>query len=589
METKTHSNNSVSTNCQNCKKDFTIEPDDFGFYEKIKVPPPTFCPECRRQRRDAWRNTFSLYSRKCDLCAKSVISLYAPDSGITIYCNKCWWGDKWDPKSYGVDYDFNKPFFTQFRELLGKVPHMSVVNDDGIASLNCEYTHDWWFAKNCYMCFSGWHVENIMYSFFILAGKDLVDCMNIRSESNLLYECIIVSLSYQVKYSEYCLSCMNSQFLYNCVNCTDSFMCAGLHNKKYHYKNKQYSKEEYEKILESYELDTFSGVERAKKEYNDFILKYPRRCTLKIRAINSTGDLISDSKNLKNCFVTKKSENCRYSDYISSDKECYDVVMTGGSSECYESVVADHSQLNLFGIFSVKSQDIRYTQHCHNSKYLFGCVGLKNAKYCIFNKQYTKEEYEELVPKIIKQMNNMPYTDKAGNQYKYGEFYPIELSPFGYNETLAPEQIPLTKEEAIEKGYKWQDNTQRTTGKETLKLENIPDAIDEVKDSILDEVLACMECKRNYKIVPNELIFYKKMKTPIPRRCFYCRHAYRLKKRNPFKLWHGKCMCGSIGSPSTTANHEHGDAKCKVEFETSYSPDRPEIIYCEKCYQTEMF
>lgn len=28
--------------CQNCKKDFTIDPEDFKFYEKIKVPSPTF-------------------------------------------------------------------------------------------------------------------------------------------------------------------------------------------------------------------------------------------------------------------------------------------------------------------------------------------------------------------------------------------------------------------------------------------------------------------------------------------------------------------------------------------------------------------
>jgi RNA polymerase subunit RPABC4/transcription elongation factor Spt4 len=35
-------------NCQNCKKDFNIEPDDFSFYEKMKVPVPTWCPECRR-------------------------------------------------------------------------------------------------------------------------------------------------------------------------------------------------------------------------------------------------------------------------------------------------------------------------------------------------------------------------------------------------------------------------------------------------------------------------------------------------------------------------------------------------------------
>jgi hypothetical protein len=568
-------------NCQNCKKDFTIEPDDFGFYEKIKVPLPTFCPECRRQRRNAWRNTFSLYSRQCDSCQKSVISLYAPDSGITIYCNKCWWSDKWDAKSFGVDYDFSKPFFTQFRELLGKVPTMSVVNDNDIASVNCEYTHDWWFAKNCYMGFSGWHVENVMYSFFLLAGRDMMDCMNIRSKNEWLYECMIARNCYQLKYSQFNLACIDSQFLYDCVGCSDCFMCVSLRNKKYYFKNKEYKKEEYEKILKKYKLDTFSGVKKAEKEFDEFAVKFPKRHVNAIQNLNCVGDVISGSKNLKNCFVLKNCENCSYCDFGSDDKECYDLVMTGEASESYEVVTADQSQLNLFGILSVKNQDVRYTQHCHSSKHLFGCVGLRNASYCIFNKQYTKEEYEELVPKIIEQMNVMPYMDKMGNKYTYGEFFPIELSPFGYNETLATEDVLLSKEEAKEKGYNWQDNIQRTTGKETLKPENIPDSINEIGDSILEKVLACVECQRNYKIVPNELIFYRKMGIPIPRRCFYCRHAARLKRRNPFKLWHRKCMCDK--------NHTHHSGACEVEFETSYAPDRPEIVYCEKCYQQEVY
>jgi len=186
-------------------------------------------------------------------------------------------------------------------------------------------------------------------------------------------------------------------------------------------------------------------------------------------------------------------------------------------------------------------------------------------------------------------MDELPYKDKKGNIYKYGEFYPAELSYFGYNETVAPEHFPLTKEEAQKNGYKWQDNIQRTTGKETLKPENIPESIDDVDEGILNEVLACVNCKRNYKIVPNELIFYKKMRIPIPKRCFYCRHEARLKRRNPFKLWHRKCMCGSVGSPQVTSNHFHGRAECTEEFETSYAPDRPEIIYCEKCYQSEVY
>src|SRR3989338_6828423 len=207
--------------CQNCKADFTIEVNDFGFYEKIGVPPPTFCPDCRRQRRWAWRNNMSLYNRQCDLCGKSVISIYSKDSRLTIYCNKCWWSDKWDPKSYGVDYDFSKPFFTQFRELVQKVPHMAVVNDDGIASLNCEYTHDWSFSKNCYMCFSGWYVENVMYGFFILAGREIVDCNNIRSKNEWLYECILSKNSYQSKYSQICLASIDSAFVYDCWDCTN--------------------------------------------------------------------------------------------------------------------------------------------------------------------------------------------------------------------------------------------------------------------------------------------------------------------------------------------------------------------------------
>ncbi|PIR68620.1 hypothetical protein COU49_00130 [Candidatus Nomurabacteria bacterium CG10_big_fil_rev_8_21_14_0_10_35_16] len=586
QETEVMGYKSQNIVCQNCKGEFTIEPNDFGFYQKIKVPPPTFCPNCRRQRRYAWRNNASLYSRKCELCSKSVVSIYSPESGLTIYCNKCWWSDKWDPKNYAMDYDFSKPFFTQFKELVKKVPHMSIVNDDGIASLNCEYTHDWWFSKNCYMCFSGWYVENVMYSFFILAGKNIMDCSNIRSPSEWMYECIHSPRSYKVKYSEISVACIDSAFVYDCWDCSNCFICTGLRGKKYYFKNKQYTKEEYEKILQSYNLDTFSGVEKAKKEFNELFLKYPRRYTINFKSVNCTGDLTTFSKNSKNCFVTKGAEDCAYTDFAGDsnnpNKDCYDVTITSGVSECYECVVGDHSQLNRFGLFSVKSQDIQYSQHCHNCKYVFGCVGLRNAKYCIFNKQYTKEEYEELVPRIKEHMNNMPYKDKQGIEYKYGEFYPIELSPFGYNESCAMEEFPLTKEKTEEKRYCWQDNVQRTVGKETLLPENIPDSINDIDNSIIKEILICTNCKRNYKIIPNELIFYKNLKIPIPRQCFNCRYMARVTRRNPFKLWHRQCMCDK-------KNHSHGVGRCTEEFETSYAPDRPEIVYCEKCYQAEVY
>ena len=559
--------------CQNCRKEFVIEPDDFGFYKKIKVPPPTWCPECRSQRRLAWRNDLFLYNRTCDLCKKSILTIYSKESEIIVYCNRCWWSDNWDPFKYGQEYDFLRTFFEQFKELTLKVPHLGLINDDGMGSVNCEYTQDFAFGKNCYMVFVAWHIENVMYSFFILNGRDMMDCMNIRSKNEWLYECIIHRNCYQVKYSKYCISCIDSQFLYNCRDCSNCFMCTDLRNKKYYFKNKEYSKEEYEKIVEGYNLDTFSGVEKAQKEFDKFALKYPKRYVDVIQSLNCTGDVISTSKNLKNCFIVKNCDNCSYSDFIKDAKDCYDMATGGELSECYEDITCDLSSRNLFGIFSWKNQDVEYTKHCHSSKSLFGCVGIRNKKYCLLNKQYSKEDYEILVEKIKKQMIDMPYKDINGCVYKYGEFYPAELSYFGYNETVANERFPLVKEEAISKNLNWQDDIQKTTGKETLKPEQISDAIGDVSESILNEVLACIECNRNYKIIKNELIFYKKMQIPIPRRCFYCRHAARVARRNPFKLWHRKCM----------------KKGCENEFETSYAPERPEIVYCEKCYQKEVY
>ncbi|OGZ80749.1 MAG: hypothetical protein A2360_02490, partial [Candidatus Staskawiczbacteria bacterium RIFOXYB1_FULL_32_11] len=263
--------------CQNCKKDFIIEPDDFAFYEKIKVPPPTFCPECRKQRRLSWRNDFNLCTSNCKLCGKSVVTLFSPESKMTVYCNKCWWSDKWNPRDYGVDYDSTKPFFVQIKELIQRVPILGLVNDDGIGSVNSEYTHDFAFSKNCYMVFSAWKIENVLYTSYIIAGKDIVDCTNILDFCDLIYEGLQLELCSRVKWSQNCTSCLDSAFLFDCKDCSNCFMCGGLRHKKYCFRNEQYTKEEYEKIVDSYKISTWLESERAKKEFEEFILTIPRK------------------------------------------------------------------------------------------------------------------------------------------------------------------------------------------------------------------------------------------------------------------------------------------------------------------------
>lgn len=179
---------------------------------------------------------------------------------------------------------------------------------------------------------------------------------------------------------------------------------------------------------------------------------------------------------------------------------------------------------------------------------------------------------------------------------EWGEFFPSKISPFGYNETIAQFYYRCTKKEALKRGFNWQDTLQITTGKETIPHERIPDDISDVSNLITNEILVCKECKRNYRIIPQELSFYKTMQIPLPRKCFYCRHNDRLRIRNPYRIWRRSCQCA--GNPpaggsdngvyKNTIEHFHKSSHCPNEFETTYSPERKEIVYCEKCYQNEV-
>ncbi|MDP3762668.1 MAG: hypothetical protein Q8Q97_01165, partial [bacterium] len=137
-----------------------------------------------------------------------------------------------------------------------------------------------------------------------------------------------------------------------------------------------------------------------------------------------------------------------------------------------------------FGYKNWHCNEVALSEDCHSSNNLFACVGLRNKSYCILNKQYTKEEYEKLVPRIIEHMNQMPYTDQKGRIYKYGEFFPPELSPFSYNETIAQEYFPLTKEQATEKGYSWKDPEPRNYQIQ-IPNDQLPDHIKDVTDDIV--------------------------------------------------------------------------------------------------------
>jgi len=566
--------------CQNCKKDFIIEPDDFLFYEKIKVPPPTFCPECRTIRRLCWRNEMSLFKRKCDAPEHSemLISFFHPDEKLVACDSAYWWGDKWDPVEYGKDYDFSKPFFEQWKELRNKIPLQCLSN---IHATNSDYCNVAEASKNSYMCSASWQLEDTFYSNRISEIKDSCD-LYIVHRSELCYDDVICSDNYHLLYSLNCKSCVDSYFLYDCIGCTDCFGCSNLRKKSYCMWNKQFSKEEYFNQLSKINLTSYKTIEELKEKFRKLYLESIHRFTIQIKAVDSTGDNLEGVKNCKICFdASGKIEDVKYSHWMAKNvKDTYDSGPGIGMAELvYESFDTGVGNFrNLFTNVVYSSNNIEYSFNCHGCSDLFGCIGLRNKKYCILNKQYTRGEYNDFLVKIKNQMNEIPYVDGKNRIYKYGEFFPVELSPFCYNETQAQDYFPKTKEEVLELGYRWRDQKE-SDYKITTETVNLPDNLSDINVSITEQVIGCLHekkcqdrCKGAYKITKEELELYRRLGVPIPRLCFFCRHENRLRMRNPMKLWHRTCM------------HEG----CTNEFETTYAPERPEIVYCEKCYQQEV-
>jgi len=342
---------------------------------------------------------------------------------------------------------------------------------------------------------------------------------------------------------------------FDCKGCKNCFLCTGLRNKEFFILNKQVPKEEYEKMVENFRY-SYTKQKEAWGEFTKLKLKVPHKFAHIVHSENCTGDYIYNCKNTAKSFDVVNMWDCKY---------CYNSLDSKNSYDCYQPGVEScelmyeiHAGVGYFNCQFMSlckfNSNCRYCDYCFDCQDLFGCISLKKARYCILNKQYTREEYEELVPRIVEHMKSTG---------EYGEFFPIWCSPFGYNESKAQEYYPLTKEEALQKGMNWCDyEAPPPTGEGISPLDDIR----EVDDSILEKVITCEESGKPFKLIKQELSFYKRKKLPIPRKHMQARYETRMALRNPRYLWDRNC------------------AKCGAAIQTTYSQERPEIVYCKGCY-----
>jgi len=544
--------------CEKCHKDFTIQADDIPFYEKMDLPLPAMCPDCRFKYLLAFWVFGRFRITKSELSGKTIITVFPESVPFPIYDRAEFVSDAWDPLTYGKDYDQSRSFIEQLVELQSMVPHPHQV---GVKNLNCDWTDDTWESKDAYLTRSAVNIESIIYGYRLLNCKNSID-LTYCFDLDRSYDCLNCFKSYNLKYSFNSRDCMDGLFLYDCRNCQNCFMSWNLRNQKYCILNQQYSKEEYEEKIKEYGLKSQKNIEELKKDFWQHVQRdATHRQDYNIQTVNSRGNFLNNSKNCYQCCFLEKSENCRY---LFRGGWCKDSIDIAGpiAENCGVCCMDQWAYGNVCNLYTTSCRYSAYLDNCEETEYCFGCVGLRKKKYCILNKQYTKEGYESLVEKIKSDMKN---------RGEWGKFWPLSSAYCGYNLSLAHMQFPMSESEALKFGAKWEE-TVEPHYENIISGDDLPDTIDQVGDEITKQRILCPETKLSYNITKEELQFYREHGIPLPRRHFDWRTLERFK---PF---------------SFMATQQKGNCCfCKKEINHYYSPELGfQKIACLECYQKEI-
>jgi len=556
-----------------------VDDNDLSFLKKVSpefggkkylIPPPLDCPDCRLRQRLAWRNLRNLYRTKSDKSGVDIVSNYAPDGKVKVYTTKEYYED--DATSYGRDFDFSRSFFPQFQELYFEVPKANLTNDDSCE--NADFFNGGRGVKNAYMSFGAVLSEDIYYCEGIRNSAKCYDCYRVN-HGEICYECVYSSRLYNCYYCLKCSDCRGCYFSIDANGCHDCFGCVGLKNKQYYIYNQPQTKEEYEQFMAEFKFLP-SRINEERQKLHELYLSVPQKAVDFVDAEDCSGEYIVHSKNVHDSYDIVGGENVRYGfALVDGVKDCMDITYFGINLErCYmcQSIATDCSNILFCSYVYNVAHNILYSIDIWkgwNSSDLFGCVGLGKKQYCILNKQYSKEEYFKLVPKIIGHMQ------QAG---EWGQFFPYDLSPFGYNETEAMDYFPIKREEAIKLGAGWRDEDygikydgpfyqpKEINFYDPKQNLNAQKEIDEA----LAGILQCEVSGKPFRLISQELVFYIEHGLPIPTKHPMVRFQERFKQRRGRILYDRKC------------------GKCGTDIKTTFGPEAKNIVYCEKCYANDI-
>ena len=559
--------------CKVSGEPFAIFQSDVEMLDKLSpiigerrypLPIPTLCPSQRQRLHHAQINQIHLFKQICSGTWETIVTNSHPNSPTKVMSQKYFWSDEYDPLLYWRDYDNSKSFLDQIHQLDLDIPKMALFTDY-TRDVNSAYTNYAGLNKNCYLMFDTDSCEDCYYWYGVTTAKYAVDCYR-SFDLEHCYEIIDSHKCFQCQYLINCESCTDSLYLRNCVNCKNCILCNNLVGQSYMIRNRKVSKEVFEELKQ--QLHKRSARDEMHQEFMNSWKNFPQKNMIGSQNQNGYGNCVVNSKNARICFDSRSMEDERYcSQMFMESKDCFDCDECGDCRLVYNcnnlwyhsyKVGMSHQCLN-------ELRDIWYCKmsfYCSNS---FGCIGLKRNEYCILNKQYTKEEYEKLVPQII---------EKMIEDGERGNFFPIKDSLAPYNLSMAQERDPLTKEEAQAQWF-WREDKEIpiniSDDLQRLPASELPEEIKDITDDVLSKAIVCSVSGKVYRITSSELAFYRKHNIPIPNKHFEIRHSERTRQRPPRALYLRTCD------------------NCSSEMLSVYPKQSEYKVFCEACYNKEVY
>lgn len=529
-----------------------VAPDFDG--ERFEIPLPRLSPSERARQRVVHRNEQYLYRHQSAFSGKPLISIYPPDLSSPVVSRAEWFSDAWDGEQYGRDFDFSRPFFEQFADLQRVVPRASTVT---LNNENSEYTTGTGYCKNCYMINSSENCEDCLYSKLLQKCRDVLDS-SYCYDSELLYECFDVRNCYDCKWVYHSQQASECWFCDDVRGCQNCFLCTNLVGQSYCFLNEPLEKEEYKRRVAAF-TSSYSKLMEALECFNQLRAGRWFKYAEVVNCEGCTGDFLRGSKNCIDCYDVVDSEDCMHLHVGVKCKDLLDCSNMYLDPELSYQVLGTIGTNNVhFCLYVFNSSDLWYCEQCFNCRDCFGCIGLRNKQYCIFNKQFEPAQYESAVRRIVEHMQGTK---------EWGEYFPSWMSPFAYNKSLAQEYFPLDKANAIKRGYRWED----AKPADYKAVDNsVPERIEDTPDEICKETLACAETGKNYRIQAAELRFHRSMGLPLSPVCPDVRYQRRVSLRRPRKVWERECE------------------ECGKTLKSVFSPDSDEKILCEEHYQKKV-